>query len=398
MRLPETGTRCEHGQSENTLGPAVTSFERSGVFQQRRCESGVSTRGDIDDPALALSRLPTRTVHTIDEAVSTRGPASPPVWMATILAAAFLGVALGTAAPGGAAGVARARPPAPSAQRSVAPRPVRATPAAAEWMEMREPGRSYVPLRADEPELGPAPDFLVAASAGAPAPDAEVPVVAAEPVRAHAARRSPAALTGPATGLPLLAVRRGSGRIVFHEIDAGGTAGAGLEGEWAIAGRCGERLRLDLAQPARGAGAPRGVGADLSSSGGWRMAVAVPPRECAAGRILLPRRPTAADRERFAPFSSDELQQVVATERAAWLVFAGQGQSRSTVLLRRGGAWREAWSRDADGVQEISAVLRRGDGWEGLFVTLRGDYPDTFQRIRVTGGGVHADAPASLRG
>ena len=174
--------------------------------------------------------------------------------------------------------------------------------------------------------------------------------------------------------------------------------GAGLEGEWAVAGRCGERLRLDLAQPARGAGAPRGVGADLSSSGGWQTAIAVPPLECAAGRILLPRRPAGADRERFAGFSTDELQQVVATENAAWLVFSGHGQSRSVVVLRRDGGWYEAWSRETNGVQDISGVVRGGDGWEGLFVTLRGGRPETFQRVRVIAGGVHPDAPASLRG
>lgn len=173
--------------------------------------------------------------------------------------------------------------------------------------------------------------------------------------------------------------------------------GAGLEGEWAVAGRCGERLRLDLAQPARGAGAPLGVGADLSSSGEWRTAVAVPPREC-AGRILLPRRPAGADRERFARFSANELQQVVATRDAAWLVFTGHGRSRSVVVLRRDGAWYEAWSRETDGVQEISGVLRSGDGWEGLFLTLRDGHADTFQRVRVLGGDVHPDAPASLRG
>jgi hypothetical protein len=193
-------------------------------------------------------------------------------------------------------------------------------------------------------------------------------------------------------------VRRGSGRIVFHEFEPGGTAGHGLEGEWAVAGRCGERLRLDLAQPVRGAGAPLGVGADLSSSGEWQTAVAVPPRECAAGRILLPRRPAGADRDRFAGFSTNELRQVVTTESAAWLVFAGQGRSRSVVVLRRDGAWYEAWSRETDGVQEISGVVRSGDGWEGLFVTLRGGRPDTLQRVRVIAGDAHPDAPASLRG
>ncbi len=338
-------------------------------------------------------------MHATEEAVRTRRPAPTAAWVVAILTMAFLGVALGAAAPGGAAVAPRSRPPALAAQRSVAPRPVRPSPAAPEWIAAGDPGRSYAPVgAADPPELAPAPGFPVAAGTEAPPLDAGAPADVAEPVRARAARRPPAALIRPATGPPLLAVRRESGRIVFHEIEPGGTVGAGLEGEWAVAGRCGERLRLDLAQPARGAGAPRGVGADLSSTGGWQTAVAVAPQECAAGHILLPRGATGADRERFAGFSTDELHQVVATGSAAWLVFAGNGRSRSVVVLRQDGAWHEAWSRETDGVQEISGVVRGGDGWEGFFVTLRGGRPDTFQRVRVIGSSVHPDAPASLRG
>jgi hypothetical protein len=201
----------------------------------------------------------------------------------------------------------------------------------------------------------------------------------------------------PSSGLPLLAVRQGSGRIIFHAIDIGGATGAGSEGEWAIAGRCRERLRLDLAQHARGPGAPRGVGADLSSSGTWQIAVAVPVQGCAAGRTLLPRSPTGADRERFAAFSTDELRQVAAAADAAWLVFAGRGRSRAVVAVRRDGAWREAWSHETDGAQEIAAVVRRVDGWDGLFVAMEGGRWQTLQRVHVAGGDAHADAPASLR-
>jgi hypothetical protein len=208
-------------------------------------------------------------------------------------------------------------------------------------------------------------------------------------------RSSPADAVRPASGLPLLAVRRGSGRIVFHAIDP--ATSAGLEGEWAIAGRCRERLRMNLAQHARGPGAPHGVGADLSSSGAWQTAVAVPVRGCAAGRTLLPRSPADADRARFAAFSTDELRQVAATADAAWLVFAGRGRSRVMLAVRRDGAWHPAWSHETDGAQEISAVVGRGDGWDGLFVTMEGGRAHTLQRVRVAGGDVHADAPASLR-
>jgi hypothetical protein len=167
-------------------------------------------------------------------------------------------------------------------------------------------------------------------------------------------------------------------------------------------GRCGQRLRLDLAQPARHAGAPRGVGVDVSSSGEWEAAVAVPGQGCSAGRSLTPRRATGAERSRFAAsaggFAPDELQQVASTEGAAWLVFAGRGKSRAVVMLLQDGAWREAWSREADGTQEIAAVLRRGGAWEGMFVTVRGGSPHTLQRVRVSDGGALPDAPAPLGG
>jgi hypothetical protein len=339
------------------------------------------------------------------------------------LTVASMGVALGATVPRSEAGA----PPVPRTTVAARPQPQRA-PAAAEaprtahravpeaptdWMELGpvEPGRDYAPVGGpttpDEPALAPAPSVPVAVEApptAKPAADsAEAPADEPPP---PPVRRSPAGAlrAGRAAELPLLAVRRGSGRIVFHEIAPGGTAGAELEGEWAVVGRCAQRLRLDLAQPARGAGAPRGVGIDLSSSGEWEAALAVPGQGCgiAAGRLVRAHRATAAERSRFAAaaggFAPDELQQVAATGRAAWLVFAGRGRSRAVVVLRQDGVWREVWSREADGAQEIAAVLARGGGWDGLFVTLRGGSPDLLQRVRVTDGGALPDAPASLRG
>jgi hypothetical protein len=290
-----------------------------------------------------------------------------------------------------------------------------------------EPGRSYAPVGGpttlDEPALAPAPSLPVVpepapatgVSSGAataallPAAMPPAPAAALEPEEKEVApaprvRGSPVGSirASRAAELPLLAVRRASGRIVFHEISPGGTAGDELEGEWAVVGRCGQRLRLDLAQPARHGGAPRGVGVDVSSSGEWEAAVAVPGQGCSAGRTLTPRRATAAERSRFAAsaggFAPDELQQVASTEGAAWLVFGGRGRSRAVVMLFQDGAWREAWSREVDGTQEIAAVLRRGGAWEGLFVTLRGGSPHTLQRVRVTDGGALPDAPAPLGG
>jgi hypothetical protein len=68
------------------------------------------------------------------------------------------------------------------------------------------------------------------------------------------------------------------------------------------------------------------------------------------------------------------------------------------VALLQDGVWREAWSREAEGTQEIAAIFRRGGASEGMFVTIRGGSPETLQRVRVTGGGALPDAPASLRG
>jgi hypothetical protein len=270
-----------------------------------------------------------------------------------------------------------------------------------------EPGRSYAPvggpITVDEPALAPAPSLHVVPDSTASAQAAADPE-AEEVAPAPRVRRSPVASIGAsrAAELPLLAVRRGSGRIVFHEIAPGGTAGAELEGEWAVVGRCGQRLRLDLAQPARQPGAPRGVGVDVSSSREWEAAVAVPSQGCSAGRSLSPRRPTGPERSRFAVsaggFEPDELRQVASTEGAAWLVFAARGKSRAVVMLVQEGAWREVWSREMDGMQEIAGVLRRGGGWEGLFVTVRGGSPHTLQRVRVSAGGVLPDAPAQLGG
>jgi hypothetical protein len=354
------------------------------------------------------------------------------------LTVAALGVALGAAVPRNEAAAvppvrkvaARPQPPRAAAPAAAPPKPAAAPPAVQTppgWMDLGpvEPGRSYAPVGGpttlDEPALAPAPSLPVVpeppatgvSSGAAPlampsAPMPPAPAAAApeeeEVAPAPRVRRSPAGLIRAtrAAELPLLAVRRGSGRIVFHEIAPGGTAGAELEGEWAVVGRCGQRLRLDLAQPARNAGAPRGVGVDVSSSGEWESAVAVPAQGCSAGRILTPRRASGVERSRFATaaggFAPDELQQVASTEGAAWLVFAGRGKGRAVVMLFQDGAWREVWSREADGTQEIAAVLRRGGAWEGLFVTLRGGSPHTLQRVRVSDGGALPDAPAPLGG
>jgi hypothetical protein len=379
-------------------------------------------------------------VYDAEELLPPRRPAPPPhatpVWVIATLACSALGVALGSAVPRNEAAAvppgrnvaARPQPPRTTAPivappKQEAARPAERTPT--DWMDLGpvEPGRSYAPVGGptdvDEPALAAAPDLAVnpepapASGTGVssvamppvsmpPAPAAELEVEEVAP--APPVRRSPAASirASRAAELPLLAVRRGSGRIVFHEIAPGGTADAELEGEWATVGRCGQRLRLDLAQPARHAGAPRGVGVDVSSSGEWGAAVAVPGQGCAAGRSLAPRRATGAERSRFAAaaggFAPDELQQVASTEGAAWLVFAGHEKSRAVVMLVQDGAWREVWSREADGTQEIAAVLRRGGAWEGLFVGVRRGRPHTLQRVRVFGGGALPDAPAPLGG
>jgi hypothetical protein len=361
------------------------------------------------------------------------------VWVVATLIVAAIGIALGATVPRGGASAAptlRAVAFTPRQQRAVAPAPppvqaapvdstapaVPATPA--DWMDLGpvEPGRSYAPVggptSADEPALAPAPSLPLVAEAPraeqqraeaprpaeAPGPVVSVPIKdsvdepAVPPVRRAPAKSIRASR---AAEMPLLAVRRGSGRIVFHEIAPGGTAGAELDGEWAVVGRCGQRLRLDLAQPARVAGAPRGVGVDLSS-GEWQAAVAVPGQGCSATRLLRPRRASAAERARYAAsagtFAPDELQQVAVDRGAAWLVYSGRGRSRAVVALLQDGVWREAWSREAEGTQEIAAIFRRGGAWEGVFVTIRGGSPDTLQRVRLTGGGALPDAPASLRG
>jgi hypothetical protein len=346
------------------------------------------------------------------------------------LTAAALGVALGAAVPRNEAAAvppvrtiaARPQPPRATAA-AVAPTkaapPPPATQTPPDWMDLGpvEPGRSYGPVggptSVDDSALAPAPSIPmgpepgVSARASPIATPAVIMPPAAEPEEEEVApapvRRSPAGsiLARRAAELPLLVVRRGSARIVFHEIAPGGTAGAELEGEWALIGRCGQRLRMDLAQPARHAGAPRGVGVDVSSSGEWEAAVAFPGQGCSAARSLTPRRATSTERSRFAAaggFAPDELQQVASNEGAAWLVFAGRGRSRAMVMLFQDGAWREVWSREADGAQKIAAVLRRGGAWEGLFVTLRGGSPHTLQRVRVSDGGALPDAPAPLGG
>lgn len=381
-------------------------------------------------------------MYDTEELPPPRRPAPPPhatpVWVVATLTVAALGAALGAAVPRNEAAAvapvrkvaARPQPPRATAPAAAPPKPEPAPPAAQTppgWLDLGpvEPGRSYAPVGGpatlDESALAPAPSLpevpepapangvISGASTAAMPPAPMPPAPAAEPEEEEVApaprvRRSPAGSirASRAAELPLLAARRGSGRIVFHEIATGGTAGAELEGEWAVVGRCGQRLRLDLAQPARHAGAPRGVGVDVSSSGEWESAVAVPGQACSAGRTLTPRRATGAERSRFAAsageFAPDELQQVASTEGAAWLVFAGRGRSRAVVMLFQDGAWREAWSSEAHGTQEIAAVLRRGGAWEGLFVTLRGGSPHTLQRVRVSDGGALPDAPAPLGG
>jgi hypothetical protein len=321
--------------------------------------------------------------------------------VATLIVAA-LGVALGAAVP---RDDAAAVPPV----RAVAARPQPPAQTPPDWIDLGpvEPGRGYAPVGGpsrNEAALAPAPSLPPAASTEVNFVDSPVAMPPVPPTPVPRVRSTPAASirASRAAELPLLAVRRGSGRIVFHEIAPGGTGGAELEGEWAVVGRCGHRLRLDLAQPARQAGAPRGVGVDVSSSREWEIAVVVPGQGCSAGRSLSPRRAAGADVNRFAAaageFAPDELQQVASTEGAAWLVFAGRAKSRAVVMLFQDGAWREVWSREADGVQEIAGVLRRGGAWEGLFVTVRGGSPHTLQRVRVSDGGALPDAPAPLGG
>jgi hypothetical protein len=241
------------------------------------------------------------------------------VWVVATLTVAALGVALGAAVPRNEAAAvppvrkvaARPQPPRAVAP-AAAPKPEAAPPAAQTppgWMDLGpvESGRSYAPVGGsttlDESALAPAPNLPeVRESAAAtdvsseaapvvlpPTPMPPAPTAATleegEVAPAPRVRRSPASSirASRAAELPLLAVRRGSGRIVFHESATGGTAGAELEGEWAVVGRCGQRLRLDLAQPARQAGAPRGVGVDVSSSASGKSPSSSPDRGAPLG-------------------------------------------------------------------------------------------------------------------
>ncbi|MBB4636010.1 hypothetical protein [Longimicrobium terrae] len=80
---------------------------------------------------------------------------------------------------------------------------------------------------------------------------------------------------------PLVATRRGAGRVSFYSAWDAPASRASLVGEWVSPGDCRHGVRLVYEQVAPGLGVLRGIG-EAAGSPAWDVALVVPRQHCAA--------------------------------------------------------------------------------------------------------------------
>ena len=232
------------------------------------------------------------------------------------------------------------------------------------------PSAPTSPVQADTTAAGPAARTAPPAPAARTAPPAPA---APEPFRPSPARGIP---RGVALRYPLLAIARPGGRVAFHDLGvASGPTPAGIEGEWAVIGRCDRTVRLDFALPSRRAGELRAIGR-ADAAGGWSVEPVVARQACApaAERYQRPHPPTEEERVAFGPagagagFVPGDLAQVGEARGSVLLVFRRAGAGSAVVAAARGpGGPVLLWSHAAapgDGDLSLVGVYRTGAGAE----------------------------------
>lgn len=149
---------------------------------------------------------------------------------------------------------------------------------------------------------------------------------------------------------------------------AGGPLAAAIEGDWALIGRCTERVRIDFALPAVAAGAMRGIGR-AEREPEWRAEPLVPAHVCAAasGAYQRPRPPTDAERATFGSAGAGEgfvpadLRELIPIRRGALLLFQSEG--RAGLVAAGGGPAGPSllWSQAGNGGRPwLLGVYRSG--------------------------------------
>lgn len=237
----------------------------------------------------------------------------------------------------------------------------------------------------------PAPEVPVAAATVPPATDTagQQP---APPAEAGPERFRPSPAQGIPRGIalrhPLLALARPGGRVAFHDLGLHGTpTPAGIEGEWAVIGRCERTMRIDFALPSRRAGELRGIGRS-SGGGGWNVEPVVARQACAAAteRYAPARVASESDRLRFSRagealgFDPADLAQWVEVRGTALLVFRRPGRG-SALVAAAGSAPAVLWSHRveaADGDLILLGVYRMGAGAEAWFTLGVPSSPDAL--------------------
>jgi hypothetical protein len=222
----------------------------------------------------------------------------------------------------------------------------------------------------DLPLFPGAPDVPVEIPTAVPRADTASPEVVSAPA-AEAPRPRPAQAIprGMALRSPLLALARPGGRVVLHGLTAGGgVLAAAIEGDWAVIGRCAERVRVDFALPAAAAGAMRGIGR-AAGEPEWRAEPLVPAHVCAAASQAFqrPRPPADAQRVAFGSagvgegFHANDLRELIEVRGGALLLF--QDESRAVLIAAGRGPSAPSllWSHTgSDGVPWLLGVYRSG--------------------------------------
>jgi hypothetical protein len=220
------------------------------------------------------------------------------------------------------------------------------------------------------PPVAAAPVEVMVPDSAAAAGAQRTPPAEPEPFRPSPARGIPAGL---ALRYPLLAVARAGGRVAFHDLGIrGGVMPAGIEGEWAVVGRCETFVRIDFALPTRSSGEFRAIGR-ASGDAAWSVEPVVARQACAAAsaHFTRPHVPTEAERAgaaaaaKSAGMEARDLVQAAALGSASLLVFHRTGLGTAVVAVRAGAEPTSVWTQpggDADGGPWLIGVYRMGSG------------------------------------
>lgn len=179
---------------------------------------------------------------------------------------------------------------------------------------------------------------------------------------------------GIAMRIPLLGISRPGGRVVFHDLGGhDGPAPSGIEGEWAVLGRCERIVRVEFGLPAHSFGELRAIG--RSGGDGWGVEPVVPRQACEAAseRFVRPHAATAAERAALAGIAAGEpgaaaldMAEVMRIGPAILVVFRNASGAATVVAATSGGGgYSVRWSKvvePGDGGLWLLGVYRMGSG------------------------------------